>query len=112
LKADAAGFLSLPDAAVAEDFAQDLPAAQTNLMAVSQGPINSKAFGEAVSVAAWKTKPSYYIVASKDRMIDPGLEAEMAKKIGAKATTLATSHVPMLSQPEKVAAVILSAAGK
>jgi pimeloyl-ACP methyl ester carboxylesterase len=112
VKVDASGFLSLPDSAVAEDFAQDLPAAQTKLLAVSQGPVNSKAFGEPVSVAAWRNKPSYYIVASKDHMIDPAQEVEMAKKMGAKTTTLATSHVPMLSQPEKVAAVILAAAGK
>ncbi|GGC69348.1 alpha/beta fold hydrolase [Undibacterium terreum] len=112
LKADASGFLSLPAQAVAEDFAQDLPAAQTNLMAVSQGPINSKAFGEAVTVAAWKTKPSFYIVSAQDRMIAPGLEAAMAKKINATTTTLNTSHVPMLSKPADVAAVIIAAAAK
>ncbi|MDB5990978.1 MAG: pnaE [Herbaspirillum sp.] len=112
LKADADGYLSLPASALAEDFAQDLPAAKTRLMAVSQGPINSKAFGEAVSVAAWKTKPSYYIVAAKDRMIAPSLEAAMAKKIGATTVTLNSSHVVMLSKPAEVAAVIISAAAK
>ena len=79
-------------------------------MAVSQVPINSKAFGEKVSVAAWKTKPSYFIVAANDRMMATDLQLSMANKIGAKTTTLQTSHAPMLSKPQQVADVILEAA--
>lgn len=112
VQADASGYLSLPASAIAHDFAQDLSAKQTNLMAVSQGPINSKAFGQPVTVAAWKVKPSHFIVASRDRMIDPGLQQAFAKKLGATTTTLATSHVPMLSKPADVAAVIIAAASK
>lgn len=107
--ADAEGYLSLPADAVAHDFAQDLPAAQTALMAATQGPINSKALGEKVSVAAWSSKPSWYIVSEKDRMIQPDLERAMAKKIGAKTTSLPTSHVPQLSQSAAVAKVIIEA---
>jgi pimeloyl-ACP methyl ester carboxylesterase len=109
--ADGAGFLALTPEGVARDFAQDLPAAQTAVMAVTQGPIFGKAFDERVTNVAWKTRPSWFIVADKDRMIQPDLERAMAKKINAKTTTLPTSHVPMLSRPDDVATVILAAAG-
>ena len=95
---------------MATDFAPDVPKAETNLMAVSQVLINSKGFDEKVSVAAWKTKPSYFIVAANDRMMATDLQLSMAKKIGAKTTILKTSHAPMLSQPQRVADVILEAA--
>jgi len=112
IKPDSAGFLYLTPEGVAENFAQDLPAAQTKLMAVTQGPIFAKAFEDKVTSAAWKNKPSWYIVAEKDRMIQPALERAMAMKINAKTTALPTSHVPMQSQPKEVAAVIIAAAGK
>lgn len=112
LQADKAGYLSLPDASVAANFAQDVSAAEARLIAATQGPINSKAFGETTSVAAWKNKPNYYIVAAKDRMIDPNLERAYAAKLHAATTTLAASHVPMVSQPKQVAEVILAAAAR
>jgi pimeloyl-ACP methyl ester carboxylesterase len=110
IRPDAAGFLYLTPEGVAKDFAQDLPAAQTKVMAVTQGPIFAKTFDEKVSKAAWKSKPSWFIVAEKDRMIQPDLERAMAKKINAKITALPTSHVAMQSRPNDVAAVILAAA--
>ncbi|WP_432240754.1 alpha/beta fold hydrolase [Herbaspirillum robiniae] len=109
LSVDKAGFASLPAAAVAEDFAQDVPAAQAAVMASTQGPIAVKAFGEKVSVAAWKTRPSWYIVSKNDRMIQPALERSFAKQIGATTTELPTSHVPQQSRPADVAKVILDA---
>lgn len=110
LRADAAGYLWLPAASVAQNFAQDLPPATAALIAATQGPINAKAFGEVTTVAAWKTKPSYYIAAANDRMIAPALQQAFAKKLNATTVTLKSSHVPMLSQPAKVAAVIIAAA--
>ncbi len=107
--ADADGYLSLPPDAIAHDFAQDLPAAHTSVMAATQGPIHSKALGEKTTVAAWNNKPSWYIVSEKDRMIQPDLERAMAKKIGAKVTSLPTSHVPQQSRPADVAKVIIAA---
>ena len=109
---DAAGFLYLPEESVRLNFAQDLPAATTRLMAATQGPIQGKAFADKTTVAAWKHKPSYYIVAGKDRMIAPELEQAFARKINATTTVLQTSHVPMLSQPKQVAEVILAAVAK
>ena len=107
--ADADGFLSLPPEAIANDFAQDLPAAQTAIMAATQGPIQIKALGEKTTVAAWSSKPSWYIVSEKDRMIQPDMERAMATKIGAKVTSLPTSHVPQQSRPSAVAKVIIDA---
>jgi pimeloyl-ACP methyl ester carboxylesterase len=109
IRPDASGFLHLTAQGVAKDFAQDLPPAQTKLMAATQGPIFAKTFDEQVTTAAWKTKPSWYVVAENDRMIQPGLERAMAKKIKATTTSLPTSHVAMLSRPKDVAAVILKA---
>jgi pimeloyl-ACP methyl ester carboxylesterase len=109
LQADAGGYLWLPADSVAKNFAQDVSPATAALIAATQGPIAAKAFGDVTTVAAWKTKPSYYIVAANDRMIAPELEVAFAKKINATTTTLQTSHVPMVSQPAKVAEVILAA---
>lgn len=109
IRPDSAGFLYLSPESVARDFAQDLPAARTAIMAVTQGPIFGKAFDEKVRNAAWRSKPSWYVVAENDRMIQPDLERAMARKINAKTTALPASHVPMLSRPGEVAAVILDA---
>lgn len=109
LVADKEGYLSLPPQAVASDFAQDVPAAQARVMAATQGPIQAKAFGEKTSVAAWASRPSWYIVSANDRMIPPDLERAMARRIGARVTTLPTSHVPQQSRPADVAKVILDA---
>jgi pimeloyl-ACP methyl ester carboxylesterase len=110
VKADAAGFLALPPSAIASDFAQDLPSSETAVMAVTQGPIAAACFSTKVTAAAWKTKPSWYIVAKQDRMIDPNLERALARKIKARTLELDSSHVPMLSQPQQVAAFIANAA--
>ena len=108
--ADAQGFLTLSPETVANDFAQDLSPQQTNLIAVTQGAVRSANFTEALTAAAWQSKPSRYIVAEQDRMIQPDAQRAFAKKIKAHVTTLATSHVPMLSKPREVAEVIAAAA--
>src|SRR6516165_6450230 len=68
-------------------------------------------FGQPVPGAAWKLKPTSYIVGSEDRTIQPELERFLAKRMNAKVTELASSHVPMLSQPRRVYEVIRDAAG-
>src|SRR5690606_36306178 len=107
--ADKEGFLSLPDAALREDLAQDVPAAQAAVMAATQGPIQAKAFSDKVSTVAWKSKPSWFIVSGRDRMIDPGLQRAMAARICARTSELQASHVPQQSRPADVAKVILEA---
>ena len=110
LQQDATGYLWLPADSVAKNFAQDVPAATARMIAATQGPIAAKAFADTTTVAAWKNKANYYIVADQDRMIAPELQQAFAKKINAVTTTLPTSHVPMVSQPAKVADVIIAAA--
>jgi len=110
LKVDSGGFATLPAENIAKDFAQDVSAAEQKLIAVKQGPVAAKVFDEKIKTAAWKTKPSWYVVADQDRMIDPQGQALMAKRAGATVTTLKGSHVIMVSKPKDVAAVILAAA--
>ena len=110
LRPDAQGFLSLTPKGVEEDFAPDLPIVERKLMAATQGPTNGACFGAKITEAAWRAKPTWYIVASDDRMIPPDLERKFAKAMNAKTLTLSSSHVPMLSHPEEVAAFIAEAA--
>lgn len=105
------GFLSLTPQRINEDFTQDLTPTERKVIIATQQPV-AAAFGEKMATAAWQPKPSWYIVASQHHMISPALEAEMTGRIKATTLTLNTSHVPMLSQPEKVAAFIESAAKK
>jgi pimeloyl-ACP methyl ester carboxylesterase len=107
---DKDGFLSLSSDGVAKHFAQDLPAATTRLMAATQGPIRARSFDEKVTAAAWKTRPSWYVLTLHDHMIDPTLQKAMAEKISARIVNVPTSHVPQLSMPAQVANAIISAA--
>ena len=110
LRPDAEGYLTMTTKGVFENFAPDLPVAQRRLIAATQGATNSSVFGATVTNAAWKAKPSWYVVAANDRMIQPDLERKFAKTIKAKTITLPTSHVPMLSRPADVAKLIIDAA--
>jgi len=107
---DKQGFMSLSTEAIVKHFAWDLRPSEARLLAATQGPIATSAFGTKVSNVAWKTKPSWYIVAKKDQAIAPDEERFFAKRIKATTTELDTSHVPMLSKPQDVSAVIIKAA--
>ncbi len=109
LKRSADGFLSLPPKALADEFAPDVPAAQQKLMSATQGPIRAAAFGDKVAQAAWAQKPSWYLVSTQDRMINPDLERAMAHKIHAQTREVASSHVSMVSHPDDVARIITAA---
>ena len=80
VRPDAAGFLKLTEAGVKNDFAQDLSPAEKNLLFAAQAPTAAAALGENVSTAAWKTKPSWYLVATNDRAIQPSLERAKSKR--------------------------------
>jgi pimeloyl-ACP methyl ester carboxylesterase len=111
VRPDAAGFLKLTEAGVKNDFAQDLSPAEKNVLFAAQAPTAGAVFGANVSAAAWKTKPSWYLVATNDRAIPPSLERTMAKTIKAKTVEVAASHVAMLARPQETAALILEAVG-
>ena len=103
------GFIWIPPDSVAANFAQDLPKSQAMMIAATEGPTASRAFDDKLTVAAWHDKPSWYIVSRNDRMIAPDAERAMARTIKARVTEVDSSHVVMLSHPDKVAAVIENA---
>ena len=109
---DPTGFLTLTPKGISEDFAQDLSAREKELLTVTQGPTSASAFGATITTAAWKTKPSWFVISSDDRIISPDLERAEAEKMKATAITLSSSHVAMLSHPNEVAAFIGQAAAK
>lgn len=92
------------------DFAADLPVKETNLLAQSQLMPAVAAFTAPAGVPAWKTKPSWAVVATQDRAINPELERFMAKRAHSTVTELKGNHAIYASQPEKIAAVIEKAA--
>ena len=105
------GFLVLTAKGVEEDFAADLSPAERKLAFATQGPTaGAAALGAPITTAAWKSKPTWFIVASNDRMIAPEQERATAKRMNAKVLTLPTSHVPLLSKPKEVADFIAEAA--
>jgi pimeloyl-ACP methyl ester carboxylesterase len=91
-------------------FAGDISKEKADFMYDSQGAISLKAFMTPVTHAAWKTKPSYAIVATDDKSINPVIERKMYKRSGSIVTEIKGSHVVFMSQPKKVAAVIELAA--
>ena len=91
-------------------FAGDLSESEQQLVFATQYAPDAALFSQNAPGVAWKTKPSWYIVASNDHTINPDYERFAAKRMGAKVTELASSHVAMLSQPRAVTEVILQAA--
>jgi pimeloyl-ACP methyl ester carboxylesterase len=112
LRPDKSGFLKLTPKGIAEDFAQDLSAKEIAILTATQVPTSVTAMKGEVTIPAWRSKPSWYIIAANDRAISPDLEAAQAKRIGATTTTVSSSHVVMLAQPSKVVDVIVDAASK
>ncbi|RYJ12618.1 MULTISPECIES: alpha/beta fold hydrolase [Rahnella] len=92
------------------DFAADLPVKETNLLAQSQLMPAVAAFSAPAGVPAWKTKPSWAVVATQDRAINPELERFMAKRAHSTVTELKGNHAIYASQPEKIATLIEKAA--
>jgi pimeloyl-ACP methyl ester carboxylesterase len=92
------------------DFAGDLPEDEQKLVWATQTTPLADLFSQPVPGAAWKSKPTYYIVGTNDRTVQPELQRFVAKRMNANITELASSHVPMLSQPQRVYEVIREAA--
>jgi len=92
------------------DFAGDLSEDEQTLVFATQTAPLADLFNQPVPGAAWKSKPTYYIIGANDRTVQPELQRFVAKRMNAKITELQSSHVPMLSQPQRVYEVIREAA--
>jgi len=104
------GFLLLDRAKFHASFAGDLPVEQAAFMADAQVPWGVEALGGAITDPAWRTKPSWYLVTTEDRMIPPPAQRMMAERAGATVVEVAGSHSIYVSQPAAVAALIEQAA--
>jgi pimeloyl-ACP methyl ester carboxylesterase len=104
------GFIFIDSTKFAADVAADVPLARAKFMASSQMPVAAAAFDAPVTVAAWRDKPSYGIVATADRALNPTLARWMYQRSGAKMTDIKASHLVYMSHPGAVANVIERAA--
>ncbi|HZM76509.1 MAG TPA: alpha/beta hydrolase [Candidatus Limnocylindrales bacterium] len=104
------GFLFLDRDSFHASFAADLPPDEAQFMADSQVPWGVDALAGAVSEPAWRTKPSWYLVTTEDRMIPPPAQRAMAERAGATVVEATGSHSIYLSQPQAVADLIMRAA--
>src|SRR6185369_358171 len=93
VRADAEGFLTVRPKGIAEDFAQDLPDKEKQLLTSTQGPTATAVFGGTVTTAAWRTKPSWSVIAGNDRAVPPELQKAEAAAMKATSITVPSSHV-------------------
>ncbi|MFM0338102.1 alpha/beta fold hydrolase [Paraburkholderia fungorum] len=107
---DPSGFLWLDRTKYHADFAADVPENLTRVLSAAQQPIAAKAFTETVSHVAWKEKPSWYVLTTKDRTVSPEIEKFMADRMGARIVPMASSHLAPVSHAGAVADVIDRAA--
>lgn len=110
ITADSTGFLWLDRSKYHADFAADVPENLTRVLSAAQQPISARAFSETVSQVAWREKPSWYIVTTRDRAISPEVEQFMANRMGAKIVPISSSHLVPVSHAGAVADVIDRAA--
>jgi pimeloyl-ACP methyl ester carboxylesterase len=110
LKPTKDGFIFVDPAKFASDVAADVPSAQAQFMAHAQMPVAAAAFGAEVTVVAWREKPSYAIIATEDRVLNPRLARFMYKRSGSHVTEIKGSHLVYISQARAVARVIEKAA--
>ena len=104
------GFVLLTSKGILEDFASDLPLAEKTELIATQAATQGAVLGAPITTAAWRTKPSWFVIASNDRMISPEQQRVTAKRMNAKTLTLSSSHVAMLVRPKEVADFIAGAA--
>jgi len=112
LRPDAQGFLTATRKGIAEDMAQDLTEREQELLTATQGETAAAVFGATVTTAAWRSKPSWAVIAGNDRAIPPELEKDEAASIRATSITLPSNHLAMLSHPREVAELIEQAAAR
>ena len=110
LRPDAAGFLKLTEKGINEDFAEELSAPEKQILFATQIPTSVTALGAPVSQAAWKTKPSWFLVTTKDRVVPVELARNMSHKLNAETVEVASCHAVIVAHPEEVSSLIIKAA--
>ena len=109
---DEGGFLSLSEAAYMKYFAPDLPVTEQKWLAATQVTWFNGCLTDKVTRAAWRDKPSWWVIGTKDQMVNPKLQEKMGVYIKAKITQAPTSHVVLLAAPKAVTDVIIAASDK
>jgi pimeloyl-ACP methyl ester carboxylesterase len=110
MKPDDTGFLWLDPSRFHDDFAADVSLAETRVLAATQQPIATSAFAAPVTHAAWRNRPSWYVVSDSDRAVSPKTEEWMANRIGATTIHVRASHLSLISQPSAIVQVVEEAA--
>ncbi|WP_263415067.1 alpha/beta fold hydrolase [Terriglobus aquaticus] len=110
LAPDADGFIWMPDEGFANAFAQNATQEQLVISRAVQRPIAVRSIQEAAPAPAWKSKPTWYLVAEDDRMINPKTQRFMARRMNATVRSLLVDHTPLLTAPDSVVDIILEAA--
>jgi pimeloyl-ACP methyl ester carboxylesterase len=104
------GFAQLSEAAFLNDFANGVDPATARLLYAAQAPNVATLTTERTTVAAWRSKPSWYAVSKQDRTISPDLERFLAKRMKATTVELDAGHLSLVSHPKEIAALVLAAA--
>jgi pimeloyl-ACP methyl ester carboxylesterase len=107
---DEHGFSWLPQDDFVNRFAADVDPVHAKVMHALQQPVAGSAFSDVMGVPAWKSLPSWYLVAAQDQAIPPDAERMFASRMGATTVEVSASHLPMVSQPDEVAQLIKTAA--
>jgi pimeloyl-ACP methyl ester carboxylesterase len=110
LVTDSHGFGWLSEDDFVHHFAGDVDPVKAKVLYAVQQPLATSAFGDVMGVPAWKTLPSWYLVAAGDEAIPPDAERQFAARMGATTVEIPSSHVPMVSHPREVAQLIETAA--
>lgn len=109
LAPDSRGFIWLPDESFPTAFAQNAPREQIGVLAATQRPIAVPCIQQHAAHAAWRTLPSWYLIAEEDRMINPATQRFLARRMGAKERSAKVDHTPIATAPDLVTEVILEA---
>jgi pimeloyl-ACP methyl ester carboxylesterase len=110
LAPDEDGWIWMPEEGFSNAFAHHATAEQIALLRAVQRPISVKCIQEEAPEPAWSSKPSWFLIAEEDRMINPKTQQFMADRMGAHTRSLAVDHTPLVTAPEPVVQIILAAA--
>lgn len=110
IQVDSQHYAWMSEEGILNSFADGLPMAERRIILSVQGQVYGPMFDEKLTHAAWKSKPSWHVIATKDHTLSPAMEEAGAKKSGGTAISVPTCHVPMLQEPQRVADLIMGAA--